>query len=37
VHQHQGTIEVDSRKGYTCFTITLPLQDDAKKNRGEKQ
>lgn len=25
IHQHQGNIEVDSRPGYTCFTIRLPL------------
>ena len=25
VHQHQGTIEADSRPGYTCFTLLLPL------------
>lgn len=26
VHQHQGSIEVDSRPGRTCFTILLPIQ-----------
>ena len=25
VQQHQGTIECESRPGYTCFTILLPL------------
>jgi two-component system nitrogen regulation sensor histidine kinase GlnL len=25
VQQHQGTIECESRPGYTCFTIRLPL------------
>ncbi len=25
VHQHQGTIECESRPGHTCFTIRLPL------------
>ena len=25
VQQHQGTIECDSRPGYTCFTIRMPL------------
>jgi two-component system nitrogen regulation sensor histidine kinase GlnL len=29
VQQHQGTIEVDSKPGRTCFTITLPLQGRA--------
>lgn len=27
IHQHQGTIEVDSRPGRTCFTLLLPLQN----------
>jgi two-component system nitrogen regulation sensor histidine kinase GlnL len=26
VEQHHGTIVCDSRPGYTCFTITLPVQ-----------
>ena len=26
VQQHQGAIECDSRPGYTCFTIHLPLE-----------
>jgi two-component system nitrogen regulation sensor histidine kinase GlnL len=26
VEQHRGTIVCDSRPGYTCFTITLPVQ-----------
>jgi len=25
IHQHQGSIEVESRPGHTCFTIRLPL------------
>jgi two-component system nitrogen regulation sensor histidine kinase GlnL len=25
IHQHGGTIEVDSEAGRTCFTIVLPL------------
>jgi two-component system nitrogen regulation sensor histidine kinase GlnL len=25
VQQHQGTIECESRPGYTCFAIRLPL------------
>jgi two-component system nitrogen regulation sensor histidine kinase GlnL len=25
VQQHQGTIDCDSRPGYTCFTIRMPL------------
>ena len=25
VHQHHGTIECESRPGFTCFTIRLPL------------
>ncbi|MHB9102305.1 MAG: nitrogen regulation protein NR(II) [Sulfuricella sp.] len=27
INQHQGTIECDSRPGYTCFTLLLPLTD----------
>ncbi len=26
VHQHHGDIEVDSRPGYTCFRLLLPLE-----------
>jgi two-component system nitrogen regulation sensor histidine kinase GlnL len=29
VHQHQGTIEVDSRPGRTCFSVLLPLPEAA--------
>jgi two-component system nitrogen regulation sensor histidine kinase GlnL len=29
VEQHQGMIEVDSRRGHTCFTILLPITDRA--------
>ncbi|NMF89508.1 nitrogen regulation protein NR(II) [Aromatoleum petrolei] len=29
VEQHQGMIEVESRKGRTCFTILLPIIDRA--------
>ena len=25
IQQHQGTIECDSRPGYTCFTLCMPL------------
>jgi two-component system nitrogen regulation sensor histidine kinase GlnL len=25
IQQHQGTIECESRPGYTCFTLRLPL------------
>lgn len=32
VHQHQGTIEVDSRPGRTCFTLLLPLRQNGKQN-----
>ena len=31
VHQHHGTIEVNSRPGRTCFTILLPLVSGSKK------
>ncbi|MBI3525486.1 MAG: PAS domain-containing protein [Betaproteobacteria bacterium] len=30
VHQHHGTIEVDSRPGYTCFSLLLPLHKSEK-------
>ncbi len=36
VHQHHGTIEVDSRPGRTCFTILLPLNHGNHKNEGTK-
>lgn len=29
IEQHQGMIEVDSRRGHTCFTILLPISDRA--------
>ena len=29
IEQHQGMIDVESRKGYTCFTILLPIIDRA--------
>jgi two-component system nitrogen regulation sensor histidine kinase GlnL len=25
IQQHHGMIEVDSRPGYTCFTVVLPI------------
>lgn len=28
INQHQGTIECDSRPGYTCFTLLLPLTNN---------
>ena len=28
IQQHQGTIECESRAGYTCFTIRMPLSLD---------
>lgn len=28
INQHQGTIECQSRPGYTCFTVMLPLTQD---------
>jgi two-component system nitrogen regulation sensor histidine kinase GlnL len=36
VNQHQGTIEVDSRVGQTCFSIMLPLPEDAQKREDEQ-
>jgi len=32
IQQHQGTIECESRPGYTCFTIRMPLAIDDGKN-----
>jgi two-component system nitrogen regulation sensor histidine kinase GlnL len=29
IQQHQGTIEVDSRPGRTCFTMMLPITERA--------
>ena len=34
VHQHHGTIEVQSRPGHTCFSLLLPLQPES-KHQGE--
>lgn len=34
VHQHQGTIEFESRSGYTCFTVLLPFA--GARHGGEK-
>ncbi len=31
VHQHQGTIEFESRPGRTCFTVLLPIMDKTEK------
>ena len=36
VHQHHGTIEVDSFPGRTCFTILLPLNHGNHKHEGAK-
>jgi two-component system nitrogen regulation sensor histidine kinase GlnL len=36
IRQHQGSIEVDSRPGRTCFKLLLPLQS-GEKRQGEQQ
>ena len=36
VHQHHGTIEVDSYPGRTCFTILLPLNHVSHRSEGTK-
>ncbi len=36
VHQHHGTIEVDSHPGRTCFTILLPLNHGNNKSEATK-
>jgi two-component system nitrogen regulation sensor histidine kinase GlnL len=33
IQQHQGSIEVDSRPGRTCFTVMLPLHDNTEEPR----
>jgi two-component system nitrogen regulation sensor histidine kinase GlnL len=35
VQQHQGSIEVQSRPGHTCFTILLPLSPGQDQNHSE--
>jgi two-component system nitrogen regulation sensor histidine kinase GlnL len=35
VHQHQGTIEVESRPGRTCFNVMLPLPETAATAKEE--
>ncbi len=37
VHQHHGSIEVDSRHGHTCFTLLLPLNaGNHQQQQGER-
>jgi len=36
VHQHHGTIEVDSRPGRTCFSLLLPLQTNDHRQGEQK-
>lgn len=33
INQHRGTIECESRPGYTCFTIMLPLEGKDQRRR----
>lgn len=33
VQQHQGSIEVESQPGHTCFTLRLPLQNGGKTKK----
>jgi two-component system nitrogen regulation sensor histidine kinase GlnL len=35
IHQHQGSIDVESRPGHTCFTIRLPLSAGTENNEQE--
>lgn len=34
IDQHHGTIEVDTRPGYTCFSVTLPLGQSSGEGRA---
>ncbi len=34
IHQHHGSIEAESRPGYTCFTILLPYGGDREQGRA---
>lgn len=35
VHRHRGTIEVESKPGRTCFTVTLPTRQPGDENPGD--
>ena len=37
ITQHHGMIECESREGYTCFTILLPIESSAMKTLLPRQ
>ncbi len=34
VHRHRGSIEVESKPGRTCFTVTLPTRQPGDEPQG---
>jgi signal transduction histidine kinase len=36
VHRHAGTIEVESRPGRTCFTVTMPVRQPPAETHGDQ-
>jgi two-component system, NtrC family, nitrogen regulation sensor histidine kinase GlnL len=36
ISQHHGTIELESRPGYTCFTVLLPIEEQGGRMKAEE-
>jgi nitrogen-specific signal transduction histidine kinase len=36
VLRHEGSIEVDSQPGRTCFTVTLPTRQSGDQPHGDQ-